>query len=207
MNATLLNAEEVALSYLTLAQALDYPRPKFWDEVEGKRLGDLFGEVQNAGVLPWDPDAVIPHRTREEREVEYLSAFELGGVPLYEGLHRRDEGREGIQEDILRFYHFFDLRLREDRRDYPDHLVTELEFMSYLASREGKAAEAGVEPSSYQRAQRDFLSRHLVVWAPLLQRAAESLAPSIYRPLLGLLASFVAAHKTWLDRSMEGEGP
>lgn len=192
MSAAGLRVEDVARTYLTFARAFDYPRAEFWEGAE----------------VEFVADNIVSHLSQEAREVEYVNAFELGGVLLYEGLHRRDEGREGILEDLLRFYHFFDLRLSADRRDYPDHLVTELEFMGYLASREAAALGHGEDPSPYRKAQWDFLARHLSVWVPLLEeRIAKCFPPSDYRQLASLLAAFIERERKRLDSSLEGERP
>jgi DMSO reductase family type II enzyme chaperone len=166
-----------AAAYRQFACAFDYPQAEFWDRLE------------QAGSGP-------PIRSQEEREADYLAAFELGGteppVPLYEGLCRPADGREGIIEDLLRFYDFFGLRLRQDNRDYPDHLVCELEFMAFLAAREAHAAESGLDAGPYRLAQRDFLQRHLGVWLPeLAQRLSRS--GTVYTWLSRELADFTRA--------------
>ena len=116
------------------------------------------------------------------------------------------EGREGILEDILRFYGYFDVRLREGNRDYPDYLVSELEFMAFLASREARALAEGADPESFRRAQRDFLERHLALWAPeFAGRLART--GTIYGQLSRDLADFISAHEATLGAKSEGDSP
>src|SRR3990172_870421 len=96
----------------------------------------------------------------------YVSTFEVGigrpYCPLYEGSHR--SGRIKLMEDLVRFYEHFGLIARPG--DHPDHLSAELEFMHYLAFKEAAAlAHVGPVPD-LQRAQRDFLDRHLCKWLP-----------------------------------------
>jgi len=46
-----------------------------------------------------------------------------------------------ITEELLRFYEHFQVKLSDKERDYPDHLVAELEFMAYLAKKEVEAGK------------------------------------------------------------------
>jgi hypothetical protein len=96
-----------------------------------------------------------------EPEDDYQSAFDVGGASLYEGFQRGSEDREGILEDAMRFYSFFELRLSETARDYPDRLVTKLGFPSFRATREADAKAQGEDTRPFQLAQRDFISRNL----------------------------------------------
>ena len=85
---------EAAVELLRIARALDYPRPEFREQID-------------------------PGRTQGEREEDYQSAFDVDGAPLYEGFHRGSEGREGILEDLIRFYSFFDLPCGRHSPAYP----------------------------------------------------------------------------------------
>ena len=115
MNARTDEANILAGAYMGMAQLFSYPNPEAWQRLVEHRLID-------------------PSLGQEVLEADYLAAFELGRgkspVPLFEGMHRGDQGREGVLEDLLRFYEFFDVKLSETDREYPDHLVTELEFLA-----------------------------------------------------------------------------
>jgi len=178
---------------VALARAFDYPRADFWDEIE-ENVPDEWG-------LP-----SLPRRAQPEREEDYARAFNIDGMPLYEGFHRGAEGREGILEDVMRFYAFFDLKLSETQRDYPDHLVTELEFLSYLAMREAEAIGDGSDATPYQRAQRDFIVRHLDLWLPSFARRLNLLQEpaSMYGPLASSLLRLVRSRSDRLNRQLEG---
>lgn len=196
-------AERTAQAYLFFARAFDYPRPEFWDTVEGKRL-----EEAEKGVI-------VPPRSQEEREIEYINTFVVGRswtppCPLYEGLYRKDEGREGLLMELLRFYHHFGLRLSEGDRDFPDHLTTELEFMGYLAAREAAALAEGRDAEPYRRAQRDFLERHLLAWVPrFAERVSSRSGETVMGGVAGLLADFIAGQRRRLamviDQTEGGE--
>jgi DMSO reductase family type II enzyme chaperone len=80
-------------------------------------------------------------------------------------------------EEVVRFYNHFGLTLSEKPRELPDHLTTQLEFLHFLAYREAEALERGDDPSSYQRAQRDFLGRHPGRWIPMLRAKLEAQEP------------------------------
>lgn len=180
---------EIGARYLWFARAFDYPVAAFWD----------------APAASANPLAAL---SQEEREAAYLAAFELGGdsppVPLYEGHCRLRDGREGILKDVLRFYEYFDVRLREDNRDYPDHLVTELEFLAVLAAREARAVAEGRDAGPYRRAARDFLSRHLAVWLPeLVERLKTAGTP--YAALARQLLAMLRAHEVVLERNEQGD--
>ena len=191
--------------YGFLARAFDYPDEVFWNRVEGRPLGDVL-DVASIDLVPGAmATGVIPRRSQEERESEYFAAFE-GGVPAYEGLCRGEEGREGILEDLLRFYHYFGLKLSDDHRDFPDSFVTELEFVDYLIQLERMAAARDAEISSFQRAQRDFLDRHLTIWTErLCERFAERGIDNAYTRLARWLNVVTKTHLDTLERIV-GEG-
>ena len=172
---------EAAVELLRIARALDYPRPEFREQID-------------------------PGRTQGEREEDYQSAFDVDGAALYEGFHRGSEGREGILEDLIRFYSFFDLRLSETERDYPDHLVTELEFLSFLAMKEADADAQGGDVRPFQLAQRDFISRHLAIWLPALARRLEAAGceSPLYPGLASTLQELIEARGRALKQELEG---
>lgn len=177
----LAEATVLARTYQVLARAFDYPTPELWEALEG------FG--------PEGAGEALGRRSQEEREADYLALFEIGGVPLYEGLCFDKEGRQGILEDLLRFYHFFGLRLSKDAHDFPDHLSTELEFMSYLLTLEEQAKQDGRDTLPFHLAQRDFLIRHLARWVPEFCARVDERAPSSgYRQLASWLESMVSNH-------------
>lgn len=193
---------EIATSLSRMARAFDFPRPEFWDQVEGRAMSELIGQVE----APAHGARVIPGRTQAEREEDYQDAFDIDDSPLYEGFHRGAEGREGILEDVMRFYAFFDLHLNENERDYPDHLVAELEFLAFLALQEANAKAHGKDPRPFQRAQRDFIARHLGVWLPSLKRRIAERCPasSVYSRLAAALHEFVQSRHQWLQKELEG---
>jgi len=114
-------------------------------------------------------------------EAGYIHLFQMGRggkpvVALTAGDHKEiawahgpTEGRpaEGRPEFLLQYtawYRHFGLKINEDENanELPDHLACQLEFMAWLNHLEGNAAQDEVHRRGYQRAQMDFLQRHLL---------------------------------------------
>jgi DMSO reductase family type II enzyme chaperone len=183
MNAIINTTEALAGGYMAMAQVFSYPSPEVW-----QRLSE-------SGLV--DPDL-----SRETLEAEYLAAFEMGRdgkpVALFEGINRPECGRDGILQELLRFYEFFDVQLSENNRDYPDHLVTELEFVAWLCLQEHAADGKGGDAAPFRRAARDFLDRHLAVWLPEFQRKLEG-TDTAYSEYGAALADLVRQHRSQLN--------
>jgi DMSO reductase family type II enzyme chaperone len=173
----------VANSYLAMAQMFSYPTRATWERMS--QLGLL-----DAGV------------TLDQLEAEYLAAFEIGRdakpVPLFEGMNRTDMARDGVLEDLLRFYEFFDIELAQGDREYPDHLATELEFLAWLCQRESAARNEGGDAEPFRLAARDFIDRHLAVWLPEFQRRLER-SGTAYEEYGAALAELLTQHRSNLD--------
>lgn len=132
---------------------------------------------------------------------EYSRLFEVGDdgppVPIREDLQTGQ--RAGTREDLVRFYNFFKYKLSEKYAWAPDHLSVELEFMHFLCFREATASsgEHG-DALSYQLAQFDFSTRHLVNWIPRFADAVARSAPnSLHAQALGALSAFVQSDNEW----------
>lgn len=77
---------------------------------------------------------------------------------------------------VRREYDYFGLAASEEAARPPDHLVTECDFMQYLCFREAATSSDRLR-SSYRRAQRDFLDRHLGPWIPNLVASVSEREP------------------------------
>lgn len=194
--------------YFLLSRAFSFPD-------ESLRLM-VNGEMQilqdSAAGLPFKIKAgniPIPSHPSEELESYYIATFDTRqgggtGCSLYEGMLRKDEGREGIMMELLRFYEHFDIKLNKKERDYPDHLVTELEFMAFLSQKEKDALERGKDANPYRNAQRDFLERHLnKLVQPLNEKIQQNLNEPFYKEMSLFLAAFVANHLSHLKANKE----
>lgn len=184
------DAGTLAGAYLGMAHLFSYPDPEAWQRLVEHGLID-------------------PSRGQEVLEADYLAAFELGRgkapVPLFEGMHRGDQGREGVLEDLLRFYEFFDVKLSEIDREYPDHLVTELEFLAWLCLQEHAAEQKGGDAESFRNAARDFLTRHLAAWLPEFRRRLEATGTT-YAQYGSALSELVQAHSSRLGEQPQKPG-
>lgn len=190
MSASESAASGNATRYLAFARIFSYPVDSVWALLEGEGLA--------------------PPRSQAEREAEYMNVFELSGngkaVPLYEGLCLSSAGREGILEELLRFYDYFGVKLAANDRDYPDHLVTELEFIAHLCAMEQAENERGGDTGNYRRAQRDFLCRHLLAWVPgFAERLGKG--ETVYGEIAHGLAVFCNGHAAQLGELDQGVVP
>lgn len=136
----------------------------------------------------------------------YSALFEVGseGPPLTlrEGLSAK--AATGVREEIVRFYEFFNFKLRRNWCWAPDHLAVELEFLHLLAFAESNAKEPG-EAQSYQRAQIDFLARHPLTWVPPLMAEVQRRSPEPYWCVVfDNLVRFLCDDHAFQQRNLEG---
>lgn len=100
--------------------------------------------------------------------VDYTVAFDPACSDLASSLreytYATDIHSTSLNEELIRFYHFFGLN-RSPSALMPDHIAIELEFMQFLSVLEYRAAERGEDVTSIKKAQRDFLHRHLSILA------------------------------------------
>jgi DMSO reductase family type II enzyme chaperone len=186
-------------AYGIFGEALAYPDDEFREILIDGGLARSLRECLTA-ISPDITDS--PERWRSLQDVadtddlaiEFTRLFDAGAsgppCPLYGGLYKGD--RMAKMEEAVRFYNHFGLTLSDEQRELPDHITTQLEFMHFLAYREVEALQAGVDPGSYQRAQRDFVARHLGAWVPkLCERLEKEGAAAYFQSLLGLLAELL----------------
>ena len=195
--------------YGWLAAAFSFPSPELTEAFASGNFRDELQAVAAAlpFALPTEDSLSDSGLSHEEMEQQYIRLFEVGPgrppCPLYEGSHRR--GRPEIMEDLVRFYEHFGLRHQVG--DLPDHLCAELEFMHYLAFKQAAALQAGTDSEPYRLAQRDFLSRRLNRWLPLLLARLEQLdPPPLYLSLARLAAEACRRDAGWLKTDTKG-GP
>jgi len=166
-------------TYLFLARTFAFPSQAFYDDVTGGRW-----QEQAAGLLPQLPFPVPPLGggpptvSLDDFQTEYNRLFEVGTMsgppcPLFGGLYERDRMR--VMEELIRFYNYFGLGLTQGQ--LPDHVTVELEFTHYLTYKEAQAGQMGGDVGSYQRAEKDFLDRHLGKWVPVLHQKLANCQP------------------------------
>jgi len=186
------------------AELFDYPDAAFCSAVRdgavAHALREVLAEVHpalGAGEL----DGLDEAGPEDELAVEYTRLFDVGAggppCPLYDGVY--GGARMKTMEECVRFYHHFGLALSEAPRELPDHLVTELEFLHYLAFREAEALERGEDAGAFRRAARDFALRHPGRFVKKLEgRLARAEAMPFFRALAARLEAFLAHDAEWL---------
>lgn len=198
----------VSQIYLFFARCFSYPENEFYEAMKDIRL---IKEVWAfLGELPFKADFEFvkggipsPSLTREEFESEYINTFDINpSRPLYESAYtREDMCARDIYEDLLRFYDYFDIKLSEKEKDYPDHLTVELEFMAFLSKKEADAIGRGVSPDPYRLAQLDFIERHLDKWVYKLDEKIQKKAMDpFYKGVSALMKGFIKEHLLYLQR-------
>jgi len=171
--------------YRLLAVSFLPPRPERWQQaVAAARY--LRGGDRPARPLPfyerWRAFArALLTTERGEADAEYGRLFGPGGpVPLWESSYLPPDplAQGEVVADVKQAY----LRagLRPSSPEGPDHLSTELEFLSFLCGQEAAAWEEG-DVAAVRRSlkrQGKFLDRHLCLWLPGLVRRLEEAAAS-----------------------------
>jgi len=134
---------------------------------------------------------------RAQRKLEYSQLFEVGdqGPPIAVREQQQFSDLAGVRENLLRFYDFFGYTLHDRSAWAPDHLSVLLEFCGLLCYRESTVAE---DRLSFQLAQSDFVSRHLLHWVPVLaERTGIVASNSIYSEVALSLNDFVTQDYAW----------
>jgi len=197
--------------YSFFAKALAYPTMDLYQSMADGELVKIHRELASQASLDLPGLELVSEGlpSWEDFQAEYIALFDLGTkgppCPLYEGAVRHDRGRKSVMEDLLRFYGHFDVKMSERIRELPDQLSAELEFMHYLAFLEAEviASSGEADPGDPQRAERDFLDRHLLGWVPELARmAADKGAPPVYCSLLDALVQYIGADREYLGQTL-----
>ena len=211
--SSITNANPIIRStvYRLISSGFRYPDPEIFDTFQnGKFLSELWDNISSLPYL----DALVNEKalinkkvhddmeksTLEDFEVGYVQTFDVGvpepPCPPYEGVYRKDEVRTSLMIEVSQFYKHFGLSMNQEegKRELPDHLCAELEFLHFLAFKEAQAREKG-DPEllhGYLLAQKDFLERHLVHWMPKFYSKLQSTnAPSFYVQLAGIASLFI----------------
>jgi len=131
----------------------------------------------------------------------FSALFEVGdrGPPLAIREELAPGANAAAKEEVARFFEHFGYQLGEDYAWRPDHLSVLLEFMHFLAWHEANSDDDALR-NGLQRAQRDFLQRHLHWWVGDLARtvAERSDAHALLKATLNLAHAFVDHEHQWL---------
>lgn len=196
----------ISQGYLFLARCFSYPDEGFYKAIKDNMLNEeIRCLVEEWPFLVNFAGMASPSLHQDEFESEYISSFDIGlgsspPCPLYENFYRIGElTRRDILEEILLFYEHFDIALSEDEKDYPDHLVAELEFMAFLSQKEADSISCGKDPAPFRLVQSDFLERRLNKWAYRLdKRIQERIREPFYKSASGFMVEFISNHLLYL---------
>lgn len=184
-------------AYRLLAEPFRYPTVAFFERLRdgayAAELREALAELAHARLSEAEWQALADGLSRalagcafEDYESLYITTFDAGApqppCPPYEGSYRDGVPKAKVLLHLAGFYKHFGLRMstEEGKRELPDHIAAELEFMHFLAFKEAQAREVddGALLQGYVLAQRDFLSRHLCRWMPRFVQALKAARPA-----------------------------
>jgi TorA maturation chaperone TorD len=167
-----------------------------FDLAEGNSLAAAAAElVEVAATLPYAvelPDLTLAAVEQQLNDTalcrrQYSGLFEVGdrGPPI------------AIRESVA---------LEDEAHAWAsDHLAVELEFMHWLCFQEARITDP-VRRSSYQHAQRDFLSGHVLNWLPALAHQVARLAPGgPYKQIFAAAAAFAASDLSFRQAGLSSD--
>lgn len=187
--------------YAFLGRALAYPTPAHRAE-----LAEMIVPVVSA-VQTGDDDAdrlvpeiiaalTLPLADARRAHTRVFTHIEPPDYPPYEtAFDSADAFRQSaVMADVAGFYRAHGLQVGGVERERPDHAVTELEFMAFMARKEAYALEHfGTEQvEECRRTQVLFLRDHLGRWAPAFgRRLATFCDDPLFRSVGSLLERWI----------------
>ncbi|AUX10007.1 chaperone protein TorD [Halalkaliarchaeum desulfuricum] len=181
-----------ATVYGLLVRLFDEPDERLHEAIDDGSLSEELTTLVERAGLEIDAPQLETDDDLRTLKARFNDIFEVGvpkpSVPLYESSHRDDVSWHDLNLDLARAYDYYGLDVDDSNREDHDNLRLQLEFASYLARREAVGdPDAGA-------ARRDFLDRHLTVFARQLSDAIESEPNTgVYGDLVDFLEAFVAA--------------
>jgi len=193
--------------YKLLSIGFRYPTPGIFKTFQnGKFLDELMYNISaipelNAfmaehSLMIDDEKDVMKGMTLAEFGIRFIRTFDTGKpVPPcspYEG-HYCSKPRSMIMLEVSEFYNFFGLRMsqEEGKREFPDYICVELEFLHFLTFKEGEAIGEGKEEKLYLMAQKDFLERHMIQWVPKFCLKLQNSDVPFYAGLARIASGFI----------------
>ncbi len=189
--------------YAFLAGAVLYPLENWCEDVA--HLPAILAEL---GLQV--PAPAIPTSDLAALQAAHRRSFGLAGSLCYETEYGLPHEFRQSQElaDISGFYRAFGFRLGGARRERPDHLAVELEFMYALALKQAYALHGGAAAQAQicVDAQMRFLQDHLGRWLELFERSLiTNGGVEPYLSLVHFLTAFVLADAAALGVKWQGE--
>lgn len=154
----------------------------------------------DASVYSDDMEKSIQNYTEEELQVEYaklfVGPFELLAPPY--GSVYLDEGGRVMGDSTMEVIDVYDkegLSRSDNFKDLPDHIVVEMEFMSFLIYKEREALDKSDSDvaKEYADKQEDFLNNFIRQWVPeFCTRIKAATDNSFYSALAECVSVFIA---------------
>ena len=143
----------------------------------------------------------------EDLSIEYTRLFincyeGIVAVP-YESFYKSyDKSIMGeVAVEVSQFYKSYSLELSEEFTDPPDHIAVEMEFMTYLITKEIQALDTSgdhLKTEFYLTGQRSFLKKHLSTWGNLFfTQILKNTENIFWREAAGLGNSFLEKETLW----------
>ncbi len=120
--------------------------------------------------------------TIDEIRSDYYNLFysSQGILPLESFQRRFEVPSWKLVEDVMKFYHSIGVTLDEEMDIPPDHISSELIFMSYLIE------------NNYIREQKVFFEEHIIKWVvDFLDEIYKRAATSFFREFSQILKEFI----------------
>jgi TorA maturation chaperone TorD len=138
-------------------------------------------------------------RVLEELAADYAGLFlNAGAAPVhpYESVYRSPANllMQEAWDEVRLTYAAHGLALSGERREPEDYLGYEMEFMSHLCSRAIEACEVNDRQAvqANLQSQREFLAKHLLLWAPQFgEELVRNATTDFYRALGGMICEFL----------------
>ena len=153
-------------------------------------LRDLWKRLNCEGDFPgfeWFTDY-------ELYESAYIALFDVGvpepPVPLFESAHDKSHPAQEIALENTYFYEVLGLK-SDPSRAVPDYLVTQLEFLAALRYTRENASEKATAVS-LERAETEFLERHLLNWVPTAKTKLDRTGAPGFPVVMILLLQFLS---------------
>jgi len=185
--------------YQTLGRMFLPPDDECWELAHDGRWAKEFDAAGTLLAFAFDPgEQPDPDGNRAALEAEYERLF----VDAIRAGAWFDDA-SSTHDEVVRFYEYFGLKTGEGARPV-DHVVTECDFMQYLTYKEAAAPSDRLR-GSYQRAQLDFVGRHLSVWLPRLAEHVAGCSPApFYSWATSALTVFVASDHAYVTARLGG---
>lgn len=155
-----------------------------------RALGDLWKGLECEGEFPgfeW-------FARYELYESAYIALFDVGvpepPVPLFESAHDKSHAAQEIALENTYFYEVLGLK-SDPSRAVPDYLVTQLEFLAALRYTCENASEEATAVS-LERAETEFLERHLLNWIPTAKTKLDGTGVPGFPVVMTLLRQFLS---------------